>query len=55
MAKILSFLSLNVENFHNDSTMVNNVVDQLVQKDPDVFGLYKVKGAALFAAMVAMS
>lgn len=53
MAKILSVLSWNVENFHNDSTRVNDVVDQLVQKNPDVFGLYEVKGAAVFNAMVA--
>ncbi len=53
MAKVISFLSWNVENFHNDSTRVNNVVDQLAQMAPDVFGLYEVKGAAVFQAMVA--
>jgi len=52
MAKILSFLSWNVENFHNDAPRVNNVVDKLVEKDADVFGLYEVKGAAVFDAMV---
>lgn len=51
MAKILSFLSWNVENFHNDPTRVNDVVDKLAFKDPDVFGIYEVKGAAVFQAM----
>lgn len=52
MAKVLSFLSWNVENFHNDSTRVERVVDQIAAKDPDVFGIYEVKGAAVFAATV---
>lgn len=53
MAKILSFLSWNVENFHNDPTRVDDVVDQLVAKAPDVFGMYEVKGAAVFEALTA--
>lgn len=32
MAKILSFLSWNVENFHNEPARVNRVVDKLVEK-----------------------
>lgn len=51
MAKVLSFLSWNVENFHNDANRVNNVVDVIASKDPDVFGIYEVKGAAVFQAM----
>lgn len=51
MAKVLSFLSWNVENFHNDSTRVDRVVDAIAAKNPDVFGLYEVKGAAVFQAM----
>ena len=52
MAKILSFLSWNVENFHNDSTRVNRVVDVVAKKNPDVFSMYEVKGSAVFNAMV---
>lgn len=51
MAKVLSFLSWNVENFHNDSNRVNDVVDLIASKDPDVFGIFEVKGAAVFQAM----
>jgi len=40
------------KNFHNDQSRVNNVVDQIALKDPDVFGMYEVKGAAVFQAMV---
>lgn len=52
MAKILSFLSWNVENFHNEPARVNRVVDKLVEKNPDIFGLYEVKGADVFNALV---
>ena len=52
MAKVLSFLSWNLENFHNDATRVNTAVDAIAAKNPDVFGIYEVKGAAVFAAMV---
>ena len=52
MAKILSFLSWNVENFHNDPDRVDRVVGLIAQKNPDVFGMYEVKGSAVFNAMV---
>jgi hypothetical protein len=52
MAKVLSFLSWNVENFHSDSARVTRVVDAIAAKDPDVFGIFEVKGAAVFQAMV---
>ncbi len=51
MAKVLSFLSWNVENFHNEPNRVNDVVDLIASKSPDVFGIYEVKGAAVFQAM----
>lgn len=52
MAKILSFLSWNVENFHNQTSRVNRVVDKVANKNPDVFALYEVKGGQVFQAMV---
>jgi len=52
MAKILSFLSWNVENFSNKQARVDRVVDEIVEKKPDVFALYEVKGIEVFAAMV---
>ena len=52
MAKVLSFLSWNLENFNNDSTRVNRVVNAIATKNPDVFGIYEVKGAQVFTAMV---
>lgn len=52
MAKILSFLSWNVENFHNEPGRVDRVVDLVAQKNPDVFGMYEVKGSAVFNAVV---
>ncbi|MEL7490507.1 MAG: endonuclease/exonuclease/phosphatase family protein [Pseudomonadota bacterium] len=52
MAKILSFLSWNVENFSNKRARVDRVVDQIANENPDVFALYEVKGAAVFSAMV---
>lgn len=51
MASILSFLAWNVENFHNDPTRVDRVVDLIAQHDPDIFGLFEVKGAAVFRAL----
>ena len=51
MAKILSFLSWNVEHFHNDPTRITRVVDEIAAKNPDVFAIYEVKGSAVFAAM----
>lgn len=53
MAKILSFLSWNVENFHNDPARVDRVVDLVADKGPDVFGIYEVKGRDVFNALVA--
>lgn len=53
MAKILSFLSWNVENFHHDETRVDRVVDVVAAKNPDVFALYEVKGKPVFDAMTA--
>ena len=52
MAKVISFLSWNVENFHNEPSRVNRVVDLIAQKEPDIFGMYEVKGSAVFDAMV---
>ncbi len=49
----LSFLSWNVENFHSDEERVPRVVDFIVDKDPDVFALYEVKGSQVFADLVA--
>ncbi len=51
MEKILSFLSWNVENFHNDPERVDRVIDFIAAQDPDVFGLFEVKGAAVFRAV----
>ena len=51
MAKILSFLSWNVENFHGEPARVDRVVDKIAGKNPDVFALYEVKGATVFQAM----
>ena len=52
MAKILSFLSWNVENFHGDGSRVDRVVQKVADKNPDVFALYEVKGSVVFNAMV---
>ena len=51
MAKLLSFLSWNVENFSNKKARVDRVVDAIAAKSPDVFGLYEGKGAAVFDAL----
>lgn len=51
MAKVLSFLSWNVENFHGDATRVDRVVQSVSDKNPDVFAIYEVKGSAVFQAM----
>ncbi|WP_165793624.1 endonuclease/exonuclease/phosphatase family protein [Hyphococcus luteus] len=51
MAKILSFLSWNVEHFSNSQSRVELVVEAIAAKKPDVFALYEVKGKAVFAAM----
>ena len=39
MPKLISFLSWNVENFHTDSSRVDDVVDLIASKNPDVFGI----------------
>ena len=51
MAKILSFLSWNVEHFSNKQARVDMVVDKIAAKKPDVFALYEVKGKTVFGAM----
>ncbi len=51
MAKVISFLSWNVENFHNQASRVDRVVDLIAAQNPDIFGIYEVKGAAVFNAM----
>ena len=48
----LSFLSWNVENFHSDQTRAPRVIDFIVEHDPDVFGLYEVKGRQVFEDLV---
>jgi len=52
MAKVLSFASWNVENFHGKPARVNRVVDLLQQADPDVFAIYEVKGKQVFPALM---
>lgn len=51
MAKILSFLSWNVEHFSNKNSRVDLVVSEVAAKAPDVFALYEVKGKDVFSAM----
>lgn len=51
MARILSFLSWNVEHFHNDPTRVARVVSAIAAKAPDVFAIYEVKGSAAVNGM----
>ena len=51
MAKILSFLSWNVEHFQGKKERVSRVVSLIAEKKPDVFALYEVKGAAVYGAM----
>ncbi|MEM1390896.1 MAG: endonuclease/exonuclease/phosphatase family protein [Pseudomonadota bacterium] len=48
----ISFLSWNVENFHNDRARVSRVISKIAEYRPDVFALYEVKGAAVFQSVV---
>ena len=52
MAKILSFASWNVENFHGKPSRVDRVVDLLKETNPDVFAIYEVKGKTVFPALM---
>ena len=48
----ISFLSWNVENFHNDRDRVSRVIGEIAKYKPAVFALYEVKGVAEFQAVV---
>lgn len=52
MAEKLSILSWNLENFKNDNSRANHVVGAVAAKNPDVLGVYEVKGAQDSTAMV---
>lgn len=51
MAKAFSLLSWNVEHFENSGSRVDRVVGKLVEQNPDVFALYEVEGADVFAEL----
>ncbi len=52
MAKVCSFASWNVEQFHGKPSRVDRVVGFLQGIDPDVFALFEVTGKAVFRALM---
>ncbi|MDN3919192.1 endonuclease/exonuclease/phosphatase family protein [Roseateles violae] len=52
MAKAFSVASWNVEHFKDDPSRVGRVVEFMNSQSPDVFGLYEVEGATIFAELV---
>lgn len=53
MPEHLTFLSWNIENFHGEQGRVSRVIDFIAGHDPDVFGLYEVKGSQVFEDLAA--
>jgi len=51
-SKVFSVASWNVEHFKNDKSRVARVIAFLDGQAPDVFGLYEVEGATVFAELV---
>lgn len=51
MPKAFSLLSWNVEHFKNSGARVDRIVKKLVEQNPDVFALYEVEGAEVFAEL----
>jgi hypothetical protein len=51
MAKAFSLLSWNVEHFKNEGARVERIVGKLAEQNPDVFALYEVEGAEVFAEL----
>ena len=54
LAIALSFICWNLENFHNDNTRVNRVVDAIAVKNPDLFGICEVKGTQNFSTAMSL-
>jgi endonuclease/exonuclease/phosphatase family metal-dependent hydrolase len=52
MAKLFSFASWNVEQFHGQPERVDRVVEVLAEHDPDVFAIFEVKGRDVFSALM---
>lgn len=53
MAKLFSVASWNVEHFAMEPARVKRVISFLDTQRPDVFGLFEVEGATIFAELVA--
>ena len=53
MAKAFTVASWNVEHFKNNPDRIIRVLQFLKEQNPDVFGLYEVESAAVYAALVA--
>lgn len=52
MAKVLSFASWNVEQFHGKPDRVERVVKLLTDHNPDVFAIFEVKGKDVFSRLM---
>ena len=53
MAKAFTVASWNVEHFKKNPDRIGRVLDFLKEQNPDVFGLYEVESADVYAALVA--
>lgn len=53
MAKAFTVASWNVEHFKNNPDRITRVLWFLKEQNPDVFGLYEVESAEVYAALVA--
>ncbi|MEP7339607.1 MAG: endonuclease/exonuclease/phosphatase family protein [Acidobacteriota bacterium] len=53
MAKAFTVASWNVEHFKNNPDRIKLIISFLKEQNPDVFGLYEVESADVYAALVA--
>ncbi len=53
MAKLFSFASWNVENFHGEPARAARVVETVAARDPDVFAIFEVRGKDVYQPFMA--
>lgn len=51
MAKLFSVLSWNIKHFGTEQIRLQRIIDTIKQKDPDVIGIYEVRGRSVYEKM----
>ncbi len=54
MAKVFSVLSWNIKHFGTEQTRLTRIINEINTNDPDVIGIYEVRGAAVYEQMTSI-